>query len=112
MGAQVLKTVQNTGGIETGSMYMQYVQGINSNIPAGTTFIEIYRLFLIRSPIYGRDSENDFRFPDIASYTSRFHFVWGISSLIYFWVDIRQLSKHDLQINLLSEQSNKSETKP
>ena len=29
------------GGIEMGSMYMQYVQGIKPNIPACTTFIEI-----------------------------------------------------------------------
>ena len=28
--------------IETGSMYMQYIQGILPNLPAGTTFIEIY----------------------------------------------------------------------
>ena len=34
------------GGVETGSMYMQYVQGISPNIPAHTTFIEIlYKIF-------------------------------------------------------------------
>ena len=30
------------GGIETGSMYVQYVQGISPNVPARTTFIELY----------------------------------------------------------------------
>ena len=37
---------QKMGGVETGSMYMQYVQGISPNIPAHTTFIEIlYKIF-------------------------------------------------------------------
>ena len=32
------------GGVETGSMYVQYLQGIKPNVPAaaGTMFIEIY----------------------------------------------------------------------
>ena len=29
------------GGVETGSMYVQYVQGIKPNVPASTTFIEL-----------------------------------------------------------------------
>ena len=32
----------NLRGVETGSMYLQYVQGISPNVPAHTTFIEIY----------------------------------------------------------------------
>ena len=31
-----------SGGVETGSMYVQYVQGVKPNVPARTTFIEIY----------------------------------------------------------------------
>ena len=32
---------ERIGGVETGSMYVQYVQGIQTNVPARTTFIEI-----------------------------------------------------------------------
>ena len=31
------------GGVETGSMYLEYIQGIQPNVPAHTTFIELYR---------------------------------------------------------------------
>ena len=30
------------GGVETGSMFMQYVQGVKPNVRARTAFIEIY----------------------------------------------------------------------
>ena len=40
-----------------------------------------------------RDSGNDFRFPDFVSHTARFCLIFvRISSVISFWVDIRQLS--------------------
>ena len=41
----------------------------------------------------GRDSGNDFRFPDIASHTCRFGLIFGrIFSVISFQVDIQQVS--------------------
>ena len=40
-----------------------------------------------------RDSGNDFRFPDFASHTGRFRLIFvRVSSVVTFWVDIRQLS--------------------
>ena len=33
------------GGIETRSMYVQYIQGIQPNVPTRTTFIEIYCMY-------------------------------------------------------------------
>ena len=36
------KFKQIKGGVETGFMYMQYVQGIQPIVPARTTFIDIY----------------------------------------------------------------------
>ena len=39
------------GGFEMGSMYVQYVQGIQHKVPALTMFIEIYRRSPIFSPI-------------------------------------------------------------
>ena len=40
------------GDIETRSMYMQYIQGIQPNVPASTTFIEIYRQSSVKTPSY------------------------------------------------------------
>ena len=39
------KTMYIIVGVETGSMYVQYVQVIQPNMPAHTTFKEIYSLF-------------------------------------------------------------------
>ena len=36
------KMYQYFGGVDKGSMYVQYVQAIQPNVPAHTTFIEIY----------------------------------------------------------------------
>ena len=42
----------NFGGDETRSGYMQYVQGIQPNIPARTTFIYIYaNLVILATPV-------------------------------------------------------------
>ena len=43
-------------GVELGSMYVQYIQGILPNVPAHTTFIEIYR----QSPIFSLVTKKQF----------------------------------------------------
>ena len=39
---------QEKGGVETRSVYLQYIQGIKPNVPALTMFIEIY----VNAPTY------------------------------------------------------------
>ena len=47
----------------------------------------------VKDPVLGRDGGNDFRFSDIALRTGRFSLILvRISSVVYFRVDIRQLS--------------------
>ena len=42
------------GGYETRSGYMQYVQGIQPNVPALTTFIDIYHItYLLALHVHG-----------------------------------------------------------
>ena len=63
----------------------------------------------------GRDSGNDFHFPHIASFTGRFHLVFvRISSIVSFWVDIRQASLFNLSFKTTRSdiKIEKRETKP
>ena len=50
--------------------------------------IPAHSRLVITRPVSVKDSGNDFRFPDIAAYTGRFHFFGRISSVVSFWVDI------------------------